>query len=520
MADEFRHELLQTSNIVQSDTQDRNCIICYQETGKISRETGLFELQIRLPCGHVVGSGCIVVWLKDNNSCPLCRREFFPAQPGPSLEDIEEEEDQEEEQEYEDEEENEERLRMLETNCQSFCLQLDLDRRTIRIAQLLIQNLLQLYPFFQAVSNVYDNNAVRLIALAIYIASCLTGHPRSPREIVRVEDVNGHRIQDSCVINGDHIRNLYCSIYSVREELIGDLIMESLEGLDVVWPSISLYDGSNDQIECHRDLLIVRDHCVSECTRLQVPAPINDLAQHISANVVRAGFHAFSHPENSWHLSVSEITAVGIYIASHLVEQPLSRIVVQGLIRDAYPDIRSTCLMVLDKCDRLLVRDDFRESLGVQLNWETLEADVDKESDDGSRHEDIDEEDAAQGQATPDVSAPVARTPRLMNLCNYCCNRLAFGSLHPTTILAQGLSERFSSCPSVADRCLKSIAAACVYIACVSTNHIISYANLVAIMGVHIASIHTTHMIMAQEIIEERIDVQDIARSLNVELPP
>ena len=80
----------------------------------MSRETGLIELQLRLPCGQVVGSGCVAVWLKANNSCPVCRREFFPAQPRQDLEDSmmegQEEEDQVEEEEAD-------RVRMLERVC-------------------------------------------------------------------------------------------------------------------------------------------------------------------------------------------------------------------------------------------------------------------------------------------------------------------------------------------------------------------------------------------------------------------
>lgn len=87
MAETFLNELLQTTNSVQSDDQDRDCVICLQETGTMNRDTGFIELQLRLPCSHIVGSGCITIWLKENNSCPLCRREFFPTQPRPYLDE-------------------------------------------------------------------------------------------------------------------------------------------------------------------------------------------------------------------------------------------------------------------------------------------------------------------------------------------------------------------------------------------------------------------------------------------------
>ena len=60
---------------------DRKCVICHEETSTMSRDTGYIELQLRLPCNHVVGSGCIVAHFKEKNFCPVCRREFFPAQP-------------------------------------------------------------------------------------------------------------------------------------------------------------------------------------------------------------------------------------------------------------------------------------------------------------------------------------------------------------------------------------------------------------------------------------------------------
>ena len=52
----------------------------------MSSETGIIECSIRLPCDHLVGSHCLATWFHHNNSCPICRREFFSAQPQPRLE--------------------------------------------------------------------------------------------------------------------------------------------------------------------------------------------------------------------------------------------------------------------------------------------------------------------------------------------------------------------------------------------------------------------------------------------------
>ena len=52
----------------------------------MSSETGIIECSIRLPCDHLVGSHCLATWFHHNNSCPICRREFFSAKPRPRLE--------------------------------------------------------------------------------------------------------------------------------------------------------------------------------------------------------------------------------------------------------------------------------------------------------------------------------------------------------------------------------------------------------------------------------------------------
>ena len=60
--------------------EGQECLICKEEYGTMPSETGTVERQIRLPCNskHMVGSECIVTWLEEHNSCPMCRFEFFP----------------------------------------------------------------------------------------------------------------------------------------------------------------------------------------------------------------------------------------------------------------------------------------------------------------------------------------------------------------------------------------------------------------------------------------------------------
>ena len=495
MAQEFFRALFQTSNIVPpTNTEDQNCIICLEKTGEMSQETGLVEFQVRLPCGHNVGSGCIAVWLKTQNSCPLCRRVFFRAYEEENLEDMNvqnHEEDHQEQERWENEED------MLLTNCQDYSFRLLLDNTTIRIAQTIVSLAWRIYPFCDLIGTDSDDNAVYLIGLAIYIASSFTGQPRSPREICDISDVNG--------LNSEQIRVFYRLIYVQRERLINDVIEESLEGRYRVWPSIDPNDESDDDIETSRDLPAVEAHCNQECADLHVPPLIVDLAQHIAANVTRAGFHAFNQPEGCDYLNKSEITGVSIYIASHLLGQPLSRRSLQDRIGNQYGDVRSTCIMVRDECASL-VRDDFCETRGIRVSWESLEADIGEESPDG-RHETQDEEDI-------DVIFAATREERLLSLCDVYCNQLRV--VWRTGALAQRLCERFSALKTLDGRRLESIAMVCVYIACFCEYYRHDYMDLVAITGLSINSVYTTHLIMAQEIVLGRVNVQDLADSFDV----
>ena len=65
------------------EPSDRDCSICrepFEEQRYHLRSrtvptnnSGTGERAVRLPCGHLFGSECIVGWLIDNNNCPICR---------------------------------------------------------------------------------------------------------------------------------------------------------------------------------------------------------------------------------------------------------------------------------------------------------------------------------------------------------------------------------------------------------------------------------------------------------------
>ena len=61
-------------------------MICQHQYGTPNADDGMIEQIIALPCGHLVGSGCIRKSLSESgrNTCPYCRRELFPPIPSES----------------------------------------------------------------------------------------------------------------------------------------------------------------------------------------------------------------------------------------------------------------------------------------------------------------------------------------------------------------------------------------------------------------------------------------------------
>ena len=86
----FLSHLLTTQNSLKASSSssgdDQECPICKEDYGACPPS----ELQIRLPCNpkHTVGSHCIATWLKEHNSCPIYRCEFFPAEKNSPRADV------------------------------------------------------------------------------------------------------------------------------------------------------------------------------------------------------------------------------------------------------------------------------------------------------------------------------------------------------------------------------------------------------------------------------------------------
>ena len=56
VAKTFLANILRIENSITSEQSDV-CFICHERCGTLSPETGIMELEVRLPCNHTVGSG-------------------------------------------------------------------------------------------------------------------------------------------------------------------------------------------------------------------------------------------------------------------------------------------------------------------------------------------------------------------------------------------------------------------------------------------------------------------------------
>ena len=291
MAEAFLYELLQMQNSVHNPSE--RCTICLEEYGILCRENGTIEVEIRLPCNHTVGSACIATWLKTNNTCPVCRHEFFPAQPRPYLEHGVM--DGQEDDEVADEVADESGFRDLN---QEYCVELGLDMDICVISELIAQKLM-------GSPNWSDGHTEWcMVAVSIYMASHLAREPRSPREIAAVVGVEA-----------DHIRFTYDLLHRDRGHIAdADLLFLLEDSFDEVaplnWPAPG-NEVTDHQIEHDHVLQMLKQGCEEGCNELGLDAAVADISNGVAARFFAAGFRA--------HLSPRALTAVGIFMASHMV---------------------------------------------------------------------------------------------------------------------------------------------------------------------------------------------------------
>ena len=246
MAEAFLRELFRDDNRVK-DGEAQTCVICLETCGTMDPKTGLGEFAIRLPsCQHIVGSGCIAQWFSSNNTCPLCRHVFFAAESGRDREhsiaglSLA----QPRPGRYTGMSERDmvvyvpsdrpQRTRHLTTDfltsgittqlvldCNEYCKSLGLHTGIARLAASVAASLSDRRPPNRI--PLYHSNEC-IAAVSVYIASILTGHPRTSREISAVADnvsresitAAYNRVGNWMGVIGIHIESQLRNVFNVR----------------------------------------------------------------------------------------------------------------------------------------------------------------------------------------------------------------------------------------------------------------------------------------------------------------
>ena len=317
MAEAFLYELLQMHNSVH--TPEERCSICLEEYGTLSRETGTIEVEIRLPCKHTIGSACIAIWLKTNNTCPICRHEFFPAQPRPYLEhgimddeedeDVDVDEDMDEDVDEDVDRGNEDDQQNLGQLMDDYCAQLGLGRAICVLSCSIFPRLIDSPNLNQG------HTDLCMVAVSIYMASHIKREPRSPREVAAVTG-----------IPADHIRFTYDLIYPERRRVVPRYILYAMNTTsdNLNWPAPG-HELTDDQIEHDHMRQILREGCEDGCHELGLEVRVAEITYRIAEYLCNHGYMA--------HLSPRSLTAVSIFMASHITCCPVTTARIADVVR-------------------------------------------------------------------------------------------------------------------------------------------------------------------------------------------
>ena len=362
MAQKFLYQLLRMENRVQNKhDEEERCFICMEEYGTLSRETGAIEVEVRLPCNHCTGSACIATWLKDHNSCPICRREFFPAQPRPHLEHGTMDDDEEDEEDRYDELDEDEIdaedydhfnrsdseitiKELIEEYCQKLLLAENIPSLSLFIARKLSER------------DQWTQGHTKwcVAAVSIYIASSLSREPRSPRELYIVS-----------LVDEDHIRSTYDEIHPFRDYLadddMTDLLSEAVVTflLDSNYPSDAGYahllnwptrgsESIDAEIEKEYMAQKLRQGCDEVCNELGLGTPIAELSKLITERLY--GLRFLLHPR--------AVVGVGILVASYCMgNATVTFNRVAEIVRTDRHFLRTACQYAANYRDRLMTEE-------------------------------------------------------------------------------------------------------------------------------------------------------------------
>lgn len=184
-----------------------------------------------------------------------------------------------------------------------YCAELELDVAISMFSELIIRRLTESPDWSEG------HTAWCIVAVGIYIASHLTGEPRSPREISAITGVEA-----------DHIRRTYDFIYPEREHLADEDLLSQLEEIflevaPLKWPAPG-YQFTDEQIETNHVRQTLKDGCQKCCNELGLNAEQASFSTRIAESVFAAGLMANLPPRST--------VAVSIFMASHMVCRPFT----------------------------------------------------------------------------------------------------------------------------------------------------------------------------------------------------
>ena len=274
-----------------------------------------------------MGSACIATWLRTDNTCPVCRRVFFPAEQGQFLA-YDPSEDEPLDLIYETDETS------ISFLCGFFGGGLRLSYETSDIAEQMAEEL-------DLVIDLESHTPRFMVSVAIYMATHIMNERRSLEDISIVSG-----------IQADVIRRAYRRIYPSREQLIRPHMLESLNGdiaqgiLDDL-PAPDVENGFLNHREhgSHLVHFLIPAHpkqldelCYHCGDDFGYPRSARGICQQIAGKIRDGSYFA--------GLSPLPIVAVSLYMTSHLMnlDTPIKRIsevvgISEGTIRNAYKSL-------------------------------------------------------------------------------------------------------------------------------------------------------------------------------------
>lgn len=359
MSQEFLSRLLSAS---EDREQSGNCMICLEDYNTLNISTGTVEWGICLPCGHRVGSACIVTWLQDHNTCPACRASFFSAQPRPYLEHGIMGDDEsraapgssstedvsilgDDEPRAAPGSSSTENEIILVAYVRDFCFVFDDDEAFYAVGAVA-------RSMAHRLMGLVRNPSHRSIAAAsIYMASHILRYPKSPEEIPQISGVSA-----------DQIRSIYEQIYRNRMHVIDPRILDEISGdVEGMLALLPRPERGTEIIEHGREPREVRRRNIPLPPQLQNSAARICARQHLELGGVRLytlSTRIFKEVVLETYPDIRSpnlFAAIGLYMASHLLGLGISarRIAEQvcteeGILRTAYARVYPLRNQIID----------------------------------------------------------------------------------------------------------------------------------------------------------------------------